>query len=407
MPVETTDHSVPYQIRNFRYEGGKLDGQSTSNFKRTWTNSRVTVKNPKWRWLIRNGLNATTGYSYDHFDLFDCPTRAFATFSDPKKSITGAPVTYYVDQWNLGILPQDPLGFSASKADYYARQDFINKYRSRRTAFQGGVFFGELMETVRLISSPAKALRQGIDRYYADVKKRTRRSKNKSRTVRDTWLEYQFGWKPLISDIEDIARLASLDPYRVHKPIRALGGTSEKTEPVDVTQSPSSIGGPLVWTVRNWLNNEVSVIYKGAICAQNEPVPFPEQLGLSWSNFLPTVWELIPYSFLVDYFTNVGKVIEGISTGWVWLAWGCKSTRKMSISKTEILFNPILVTNNYGSRLWSGYVTGSGVTGQYVRFLRESIEGVQIGLDDLRFKLPGSDTKWLNIGALARMRKRA
>jgi hypothetical protein len=256
-----------------------------------------------------------------------------------------------------------------------------------------------------MIRRPAQALREGINRYYSTVKKRLKRSKNKHRTVRDTWLEYNYGWAPLVSDIEDIAKLATLDPFRVSKPIRGLGGSAWNAESGEVNRAPNSIGGPLFWTARYRTVNQVSIQYLGAVCAENTPPSFPEQLGLSWSNVLPTIWELIPYSFLVDYFTNVGKVIEGISTGPIWLAWGCKTTRLDSKATYETLFRPDITTAGYGSTKWSGYVSGHGTTGRYFEMRREAIEKVSVGITDFTFKLPGSNTKWLNIAALARLRR--
>jgi len=405
MPVINTEHSLGYRTRNFRYDGPSLTSQENTTFAKTWTNSRITVTNKRWRWLIRHGLNATNGYSRSTFNLFNVPTTGFGTFSDPSQGVNGQPTTYYIDQWDFGVNPSDPINFSASQADLLARQRFVSNYREIRTAFQGGTFLGELMETVRMIKRPASALRDGINRYHSDVKKRLKRSKHPNRVVQDTWLEYVFGWAPLISDISSACQLATADPYRIMQPIHGSGFVDWEEESGDVNRAPSTIGGPLVWVSRYRRMNDVGVRYKGAVSAENTPPSFPEQLGLSWSNVLPTIWELIPYSFLVDYFTNVGKVIEGISTGPISLAWGCKSTRKRSSCFKQVLFNPVTTTANYNnSRKWSGYITGSGRIGHYSWFLRESVEQVYVGISDFTFKLPGSGTKWLNIAALARLR---
>lgn len=405
MPVINTDHSLGYRQRNLRYEGPTLAYEALANTVRNWTNSRITVTNKRWRQLIREGLNATNGYSRVTYNLYNVPTRAYGYFYDPAQGVNGQPTTYYVDQWDFGPLPADPGGFSSSQADLLARQKFVSHYRERRTAFQGGVFLGELMETVRMIKNPAQALRRGLDLYHSDVKKRLKKSKHPNRTVRDTWLEYSYGWAPFVNDIHDIAKIACADPFRVRLPISGSGLVEWNEEQPDVNRAPASIGGPLFWVSKYRRSNDVGVRYKGAVYAENTPPSFPEQLGFSWSNLLPTIWELIPYSFLVDYFTNVGKVIEGVSTGPIWLAWGCKSTRKRSVSSYETYFRPELVTAGYnGSRKWNGYVTGHGRTGHYSWFLRESVEKVSVGLSDFTFKLPGSGTRWLNIAALARLR---
>jgi hypothetical protein len=45
-------------------------------------------------------------------------------------------------------------------------------------------------------------------------------------------------------------------------------------------------------------------------------------LGFSPYDFVPTIWELIPYSFVVDYFTNAGEVIESATALDVRYLWG-------------------------------------------------------------------------------------
>jgi hypothetical protein len=52
-----------------------------------------------------------------------------------------------------------------------------------------------------------------------------------------------------------------------------------------------------------------------------------ETFGLLPKNFLPTAWELIPYSFLVDYFTNISTIIDAWSFINGNLAWAYKTER--------------------------------------------------------------------------------
>jgi hypothetical protein len=39
-----------------------------------------------------------------------------------------------------------------------------------------------------------------------------------------------------------------------------------------------------------------------------------ELSGFDLKAFIPTVWEVIPYSFLVDYFVNIGDMLEAATT---------------------------------------------------------------------------------------------
>lgn len=406
MPVINETEIKSYHSTNQRFMGGALDYSYKVSIPRTWTNTRITSSNPNWRQTIREHKNATSPYFRTSRNFFGVNVVGYGKFFDPSKD-GGKIAEYYVNQFDFGPAAGDPTGLSTAKADLLARQKFIQEYRDRRTGFQTGVFLGELMETVRMIASPAKKLREEINRYHWDVKRRLRRSKNRHRTVQDTWLEYQFGWTPLINDVADAISLVSKEPTFVF--VRLSGsGKDDQTAPDDtvLTASPDTIGGPMAWTERYRTSNVVRVKYGGAIAWQNQLIPgFAEQIGLSWSNVLPTAWELIPYSFLVDYFTNVGKVIDGVSTGVVSLAWGYKNVKKVAEVHRTTVPRFDLWTSNYGSRQHTGYVTGDGLMERFTYFSREPIEQVYVGIRDLTFKLPGSDTRWLNIAALAKLRK--
>jgi hypothetical protein len=388
-----------------RYTNGTITDDTTNRRIYTWSDTRIGNPQPNWKSLIRQGHNATTPY-FCVFRRYG-PANVVILGQGTKKiggdfdehSISGR----LSSTW--GDVPTNPSGYPTSVADLAARSKFLSKYRSRRTAFQGGVFLGELMETAKLLSNPARALRQGIERYHGDVKKRLRRSKHPQRTVQDTWLEYVFGWSPLINDIHDIAKIATADPYRVFQPIRATGREVIEggTDRVSLPGNGLAVSYGTFRTL-----GYVDVTYMGAIRAENQPPSFPEQLGLSWTNVAPTVWELIPYSFLVDYFTNVGRVIDGISTGNISLAWGCKTTWKQCSQGLEgVAYDLARAISNFGTSYKdiSGFATGGGFLGSRTEYSRASVAGVSVGIGDFQFKLPGTSTRWLNIAALARLRK--
>jgi hypothetical protein len=366
-----------------------------------WTDYRNGSSNPNYRKIIRQGNNATTEYLCDTKKFNSTSIQGGTTVTNP---FSGA--RYTVDYKRSGLLgpnPYDPIDTGTSSADSIARQQFVSRYRSRRTQFQTGVALGELREVVEMIRSPAKALRDGIDSYYGTVKKRLRKSKNRKRTIQDTWLEYSFGWVPLVNDVKNVCKLATADPFRVFEKLTGKGDVVDQNVLV-----PESTGYGVCQINYNVVRkSSVTVVYKGAIRAENSPPSFPEQLGLSWSNLLPTVWELIPYSFLVDYFTNVGVVIDGISTGTISLAWGCRSQiHKSTTSIGGVALNyDHLQTSLPFKWTGSGYASGGGLCSTRFRYIRSLIDSVSVGFGDFSFRLPGSDTKWLNIAALARLRQ--
>jgi hypothetical protein len=406
MVQKVLPYSLMYRTNNYKtlngapVEGGSVDFQSY----RSWNNFRAGIDNPSWKRQIRSGNNATTPFAASAYDYYDIPVAGTIIWKN-RNFFPPPVVTYYVRQAEFGISPETVAAYNVSSVDLQARQSFVSKYRSKRTQFQTGVFAGEIREAVHMIKNPAQALRSALSGYHRDLKKRLgRKHKLDNRVVQETWLEYVFGWRPLINDVQDACKLATAHPFAAQEPITAQAKVEWKTTKTSLTTGTTVLGGPY-WTRYFWCENEMSIRYKGAARAENNPPGFPEQLGLSWSNVLPTIWELIPYSFLVDYFTNVGKVIDGLSTGYISLAWSCKTDRRES--KAMCFTENAVAQNNslFGAGNWTGVISGSGVTGHQKSVSRDSPGGVSVGITDVSFRVPGTGTKWLNIAALASLRK--
>jgi hypothetical protein len=298
-----------------------------------------------------------------------------------------------------GDVTTDPAGYDGIEADRAARLQFLAKYRQARTAFQGGTFLGELANTVKMIRHPAQVLREAIDVYHRALKKKLIRRGLDRKFIQESWLEAQYGWLPFINDIRSAAKIGTASPYKVREELHSFAQVDIESNVL--RQSANNGLAIFDGTIQNV--GFVTCVYKGAVNAVNSPPGFPEQLGFSWSNVLPTAWELIPYSFLVDYFSNIGKVIDGMSVGSVSLAWGCKTTvKKFQVKLVSSRFNRELSIAGFGSAYKdiTGYATGGGFLSSRTSASRRIVTGVTVGIGDVQFKLPGSSTQWLNIGAL-------
>jgi hypothetical protein len=290
---------------------------------------------------------------------------------------------------------------------------FLRKSRDAMTPFQGGVALGELAETLAMIRNPARGLR-GLVTEGRNVLANIRRlglknSLSRSRVLSqlaDAWLEVQFGWRPLLNDVKD--GCTALDQWRRPQGIHTKRITaSYETSLVSSNPLYGQFGDNNIafWFVSSDYVSSCLTVFRGAlrIEAHNSASMDAKLFGFSPDNFAPTIWELIPYSFLIDYFSNVGDIIEGWSQLGTRLAW-CNRTVKKSIQQT--------LRSGSSSAYWQTRkpfvdppilegLTFSPAQSVIAKSIVTRGEYNSAMVPTFVFRLPGfGSLKWLNIAAL-------
>jgi hypothetical protein len=123
-------------------------------------------------------------------------------------------------------------------------------------------------------------------------------------------------------------------------------------------------------------------------------------------NFVPTAYQLAPWSFLFDYFVNLGDVIE---------AWCLDQSSMVSVSKTVrrqsefVLSDQLyqLPSNNTLGGWTSGLVIGNAVSRRNLtRTTLTRTVSTSLPMPSLQFSIPGIDSaKWINMAALVAQAK--
>jgi len=116
----------------------------------------------------------------------------------------------------------------------------------------------------------------------------------------NNWLAFHFGWEPLVKDIG-----AGIDTLcKPYPPVKVIG-KSKIGPSVFSNRSSGSF-----WTANRWVYT--SWCRMGCKVTVNNPnLYLAQQLG--FVNPLSVVWELVPFSFVVDWFTNVGQILGQMS----------------------------------------------------------------------------------------------
>lgn len=169
--------------------------------------------------------------------------------------------------------------------DYLVQQAAANIYSKGHDTL---TFIAELGKTQRMLL--------GISKRLYDL------TKGKSwKKVADLWLEGRYGWRTLIYDLQDLQEvIEEFDRTRSRYSERAGVSSSE------ITEASSNAYGDGFCTWNRDIVIETRISKRGAVTADIIPPRFG-------TNPITTTWELIPFSFVVDWLLTVGKSLEAMS----------------------------------------------------------------------------------------------
>ncbi len=375
---------------------------------------------PNWRRVIRSGGNATTPFSGVLNDLtvqyanyrvdFDSRFTVNSPW-EPRYSLESSWSQWANTNPISHFLILDGAFFERARAK--AIKSLYRTIWNSNHQFQGGVFMGEIGKTVKMIASAANALSRGVFDYAAKavgIRNGKGKKKSKEKALADTYLEATFGWSPLIHDCQDFAKaLARLNHEKRGKRLRFRAHGAEEGQASKSTGTVTF--GFLYADLLVYETAKVDVIYRGFLQGPKFEAANPSLdriislSGFDLRSFVPTVWELIPYSFLVDYFTNIGDCLQAYSTDtspvvglWKTEIWESKRTQTFNPIPATTIAN---LTSVYGSAFIRNIRLSGGV-GKYVTITRNfSRSAASVPLMLPRFE--GFDLRrrqFTNIGAL-------
>jgi len=144
-----------------------------------------------------------------------------------------------------------------------------------------------------------------------DISGILRRTGSSKRELHNMWLEYRYGWRLLAKDIYDA--LTTLHDIRTRKVKQRVSVTCTETLSASI---PSYAMTPSFWSagtvnvnglldLKQELGTTITLYYE-----DNSSISTLQQLGIT--NPINLAWELIPYSFVVDWFIPVGDYLSSL-----------------------------------------------------------------------------------------------
>lgn len=382
----------------------------------------VGVTNPSWRHQIRDHQQAGTPLSANTHNVFikegfmelitqDRSASSGALIPGTRKtfSLVGSPI--------VKALPLALSSADVSIADAKASGSFYASARKLTSPNNIAEGLGEYRESVKLLRNRGTQLFRTFPKYVDRLVKTCRglsspkfrklpRSIRKTSILKmasDSYLEYNFGVRPLIKDIasavSELQRTPNVLDYSV------TSGNGETFANASVIDRSNLIGNLLVcWS--EYGIEKAQVRYKGAVVLEKADTSSLKlnDIGVSMDNFVPTLYQLIPLSFVLDYFSNLGSIVNAACYGTSRLAWCIRTerrvtqflgvttaARKNSIGNASTFIETISQTHSPSSLLVDRK-----------RIIRSVISNPPV--PSLVLSIPNDPTTWTNLGALVASR---
>lgn len=334
------------------------------------------------------------------------------TDSDSVKGHTSLIDSTGMRRWNGGFLPSYAIEnlLDCSTVEEALLSDFgdvygfgatgWNKFRPTKPAVDLGQFLGEIKEVPHMLSQTAR----GFHDLWKSLGGHPRLFMPKS--VANHWLNTQFGWLPFLRDVSSFIKVTNDLDKHVKQLARdngqwvKRGGSVTKSEESEVVLDNPTMCG--LWPALD------TYFYSGAPYGSQFAtrktsqtvwfegrfrywIPNIGDSPMNWRSLLKIygltpspslVWELTPWSWLVDWCTNAGDVVANLTSMWldnlaakyayimgtttqsvsytgkanllsgpVIGNWSCDVTRKMRVPASPFGFG--LTGGDFSARQWS------------------------------------------------------
>lgn len=220
---------------------------------------------------------------------------------------SGCPLDFYFDIQNelRNILPStDSSVFQKAyeKAHGNAMELLVTTIEAAKT---GAYISSKLMQLARLLVSVKKKAISGL------FEKRASSSKVVAKATASAWLQFRYAIMPLVLDIQG-AITASNKSMLLATIIRGFAKTTDNT--TIALRTARTYGGV---SASLDLSGDVLILDKAVAYGEVRAIQNREATRFNriygTTQLFSTAWELVPWSFVIDWFFNVGTYLKNIT----------------------------------------------------------------------------------------------
>jgi len=279
-----------------------------------FASTKDSASTPNWRDKVAKSLSASNPYSCSkYFDL-----------TAAKISITSRQRGTNFLQYSTGYGLSSPTIVTPVVPDYSVTEQIALRNIKASIAkdvenFKSLIPLAELHETrnmLRTITGKSFALVKDLlllkqqmtnKRYWSSI----------AHQAADRWLEFSFGVSPLISDVNS-ALQAIDDVLNPKEPkLKAYVGFDSTRATSRGALANIYNTGHVIGYARSTCTTDVTIYYNAGVLPKlgyDNDYGVDDHFGLNFGEIVGVAWEIIPYSWLVDYFTTAGDFFTEVFT---------------------------------------------------------------------------------------------
>lgn len=292
-----------------------------------------------------------------------------------------------------GVLPRDPSWLI--DVNNLTTLALTEAYANVAPAdIQSMVSIAEMRKTIGMIRKPLASMQ----RIYDTATRRRRGRSDVGNDASSTWLEVRYGWLPLMYDVEGVLKAISRDYSERYVARGSQSGGTTSSE----TRKRSGLLTHYDFDIIE-LREESVQVRAGVLYAHDLKIQEYSKYGATLSQVPAAAWELIPFSFVVDWFANVGDFVGAIIP-----QAGTSTLAAWTSVKREQVWTRTISNFKLGSSLSGSYTLSANPNGHWDRcvynyYHRQTRSRSDIGL---RFDLNLTDKRVVDALALLTQRLR-
>lgn len=173
----------------------------------------------------------------------------------------------------------------------------------------------EYKQTLSMLRRPQDSLFRYLNKNGEKIRKLSPES---------AWLAYRYGVRPFIKDVQGIIEGLGKTVGNKRSTTRAKGSIQRS----EITSANYNIGNPVVLKIQK---QTIESIEYRATSLDEYVADTASNIGFTAKGLLTLPWELVPYSFVADWFVNVGDFLNALAPAPGYKQLGSCITKRHSI----------------------------------------------------------------------------